>query len=74
MAFSFRKNMAAAGDYFGSQVKIARLKGQIKAKQMMVAKIRGEDQALKRVERGGPVGGKSMPAAGGLARKQGQFR
>jgi len=69
MAFSFKKNLAATGDYFRTQAKIQGLKGQIKAKQAQVARIRAGKAAVAAIGAGKGRVVHSTAAANRIAEK-----
>lgn len=66
---AFRENLAAIGDYFRAQRKIASLKGQIRAKQSQVREMRRDKAAYKAIEAGQGKAGHSRRAAQHVAEK-----
>ena len=64
---SFRKNLAATGDYVRTSLKTMGTKRKIKQRKGQVAKIQASKQNLASAMRGGAKGGTSMSAASRLA-------
>ena len=64
---SFRKNLAATGDYVRTSLKTMGTKRKVKQRKKQVAKIQASKQTLGRAMSGGSVGGLSGSAASRLA-------